>query len=185
MRRLVHLVILVALSFPLLAFERQPNADYHARRERLAAKLGKGVLVLFAGTESEGQNATHGFRQDEDFYYLTGCREPGAGLIVAAASDAHPSIEILFLPDHNRSQERWTGPKLGAESPDVKSLTGFDRVEVLDRMRDELVAILPSPTATVYTDLSDRGSTPSTIPIEWLRRANAFPNYASFVDAKT
>jgi Xaa-Pro aminopeptidase len=63
-------------------------------------------------------------------------------------------------------------------------VTGFDRVEVLDRMRDELVAILPSPAATVYTDLSDRGSTPSTAPIEWLRRANAFPNYASFVDAK-
>jgi Xaa-Pro aminopeptidase len=185
MRRLILLVTFVAFSFPLLAFERQPNADYHARRERLAAKLGKGVLVLFAGTESEGQNATHGFRQNEDFYYLTGWREPGAGLIVAAASDTHPYTEILFLPDHNRSQERWTGPKLGVDSPDVKNLTGFDRVEVLDRMREELVAVLPSPMATVYTDLSDHGSTPSTVPIEWLRRANAFPNYASFLDAKT
>ncbi len=185
MRRLVLSIVFVAVSFPILAFERQSNADYHARRERVAAKLGKGVLVLFAGTEGEGQNATHGFRQDEDFYYLTGWREPGAGLIVAAANDVHPYQEILFLPAHNRSQERWTGPKLGAENPEARSLTGFDRVEVLDRMRDELVAILPSPAATIYTDLSDRGSTASTIPIEWLRRANAFPNYASFLDAKT
>ncbi len=150
--------------------------DYHARRERLASKLGKGTLVLFASTEEEGQNATRGFRQNENFYYLTGWNEPGAALVVAAGT------EILFLPAHNVSQERWTGPKLGADSPDAAQLTGFAKVGVLDHLRDELVRILPSPMATVYTDLG--ASTPSAIPIEWLKRANAFPNYVSFRDAK-
>lgn len=150
--------------------------NYHARRERLASKLGKGTLVLFASTEEEGQNATRGFRQDENFYYLTGWNEPGAALVVAAGT------EILFLPAHNVSQERWTGPKLGADSPDAAGLTGFAKVGVLDHLRDELVRILPSPMATVYTDLG--ASTPSAVPMEWLKRANAFPNYVSFHDAK-
>ncbi|HKO56485.1 MAG TPA: Xaa-Pro aminopeptidase [Thermoanaerobaculia bacterium] len=179
MRRLLFVTFLLLVTLPGFAFERQANADYRARREHLASQLGNGVLVLFANTESEGQNATNGFRQDEDFYYLTGWREPGAALLIAPK----PYAEVLFLPAHNASQERWTGPKLGADSSDAQQVTGFTRVDVLDHLRDELVRILPSPQATVITDISEQGSTPSTTPIAWLRRANAFPNYTSFKDA--
>lgn len=179
MRRFLCATILFLAAVSASAFERQANADYRARREHLAAQLGSGVLVLFASTEAEGQNSTNGFRQDEDFYYLTGWREPGAALLIAPK----PYAEILFLPAHNPSQERWTGPKLGADSPDAKRLTGFDRVDVLDHLRDELVRVLPSPQATVITDISESGSTPSTTSIAWLRRANAFPNYVSFKDS--
>ena len=175
MKRLIVILTLLC-TLPVIA------QDYRARRERLAAKLGTGVLVLFAATEGEGQNATHGFRQDEDFFYLTGSMEPGAGVVVAAANDKRPYTEILFLPAQNVSQEKWTGPKLSATSPEARRVTGFDRVDTLDRMREELVRILPSPAATVFTDLTDQGTTSSTIPIEWLRRANAFPNYITFTD---
>ena len=184
MRRMLTFLLLLSLSVPLAAIERQSNADYRARRERLAAALETGVLVLFASTEEEGQNSDGVFRQNNDFFYLTGWNEPGAGLVLAAARGDRPYTEILFLPGQNAAQERWTGPKLTASSPDAKSRTGFDRVEPLDRMRDELVRIVPSPAATIYTDVSSRGATPSTIPIEWLRRANAFPNYVSYADAK-
>lgn len=176
MRRLLIVTLLLLSALPLLAFERQTNAEYHARREKLAGQLDKGVLAIFANTEAEGQNATNGFRQEDDFYYLTGWREPGAAVVVAAAEGDRPYTEILFLPAHNRSQERWTGPKLGAESPEAKAVTGFDRVEVLDKLRDELVRILPSPAATVYTQAS-------SVPIAWLRRANAFPNYTTMKDS--
>ena len=176
MKRLI--VILTLLSTLPLAAQ-----DYHGRRERLASKLGSGVLILFASTEEEGQNATHGFRQDNDFYYLSGWSEPGAALVIAPATDKRAYTEILFLPAQNVSQERWTGPKLTATSSEATRATGFDRVDVLDHMRDELVRILPSPAATVYTDLAEQGTTASTIPIEWLRRANAFPNYVTFTDS--
>src|SRR5688500_8452986 len=109
MKRLIIILTLLC-TLPVLA------QDYRGRRERLAAKLGTGVLVLFAATEAEGQNATHGFRQDEDFYYLTGSTEPGAGVVVAAANDKRPYTEILFLPAQNVSQEKWTGPKLSTAS---------------------------------------------------------------------
>ncbi|HSE49413.1 MAG TPA: Xaa-Pro peptidase family protein [Terriglobales bacterium] len=191
MRATRTLVIALLLLSPLAAaIERQPNADYRARRQKLADAAGTGVVVMFAATEAEGPNALYGFRQDDDFYYLTGWSEPGAALLIAPAAKAvgenkeRPYTEILFLPAHNATQEKWTGPKLGPENPRAKELTGFDDVKVLDQMRDELVRLLPAPRATVYSDLAAWDeSRPATIPLQWLRRANSFPNYISFEDA--
>jgi len=173
-RALVY--IFVTFALPLFAFERQPNADYHARRQHLAAKLNGGVFIAFAATEGEGPNNLHGFHQDEDFYYLTGWREPGAALLVAPGTADRPYMEELFLPAHNASQERWTGPKLGAESADAAKVTGVDHVEVLDKLRDELVRLLTAPAPTVYTP----ENLTTSVPIRWLRRANAFPTGARF-----
>jgi Xaa-Pro aminopeptidase len=189
MRKLFLFLLLASLS--AAAVDRQPNADYRARRVALSQKTNGGAVVLFAATEAEGQNATNGFRQDNYFFYLTGWDQPGAALLIApavAAKEDRPARqyeEILFLPAHNRSQERWTGPKLGPESPDARKITGFDKVELLDKMRDELVRILPQPRSLVYSDLPAYGETsPSAGPLQWLQRANAFPNYNSLQDAK-
>ena len=192
MRKLVPLLLLIAFSVAALAQTiRQPNADYRARRMALSEKTNGGAVLLFAGTEAEGQNATNGFRQDDYFYYLTGWAEPGAALLISPAvpakddKSARPYEEILFLPAHNVSQERWTGPKLGPENRDARQITGFDRVEVLDRLRDELVRVLPQPRSTVFSDLPAYGETsPSGGPLQWLQRANAFPNYNSLEDVK-
>jgi Xaa-Pro aminopeptidase len=163
------------------ATERQSNADYRARRVALAKQMEGGALVLFAPTEAEGPNDLYGFRQDDNFYYLTGWSEPGAALLI----NSNPYVEILFLAEHNVTQEKWTGPKLGPENPQAPQQTGFDKVESLDKMHDELVKLLPQPRATVYSDLGANGqTTASTGPLEWLRRGNSFPNYVSFKDAK-
>ncbi|MGH9581241.1 MAG: aminopeptidase P N-terminal domain-containing protein, partial [Terriglobales bacterium] len=146
-------VFLVFVSSLASALDRQPNADYRARRERLAASTKGGAVVLFASTEAEGPDALYGFRQDDNFFYLTGWSEPGAALLIApatvasAASPARPYIEVLFLPGRNPSQERWTGPKLGPEVAEAAEKTGFDRVEELDDLREELVRALPQPRA--------------------------------------
>jgi Xaa-Pro aminopeptidase len=106
-------------------------------------------------------------------------------LLIMAATADHPYREILFLPDHNPSQERWTGPKLGVDNPDAAKLTGFDHVEVLDHLRAELVRLLPAKRITIFTDVPayQEGSN-STAPLEWLNRANAFPVGISFQDVR-
>ncbi|HYX53226.1 MAG TPA: Xaa-Pro peptidase family protein [Candidatus Limnocylindrales bacterium] len=178
LRKITFLIVISALLAG--AMERQPNADYRARRVTLAKNLEGGAFILFAPTEPEGPNDLYGFRQEDNFYYLTGWSEPGAAVFV----NANPYAEILFLPEHNVTQEKWTGPKLGPESPEAAKITGFDHVESLSKMRDELAKILPQPRVAVYSDLGSNGqSTASTGPMEWLRRSNAFPNYVSFRDA--
>ena len=111
------------------ALERQPNSDYHARRQALATKAA-GVVVLFAPMENEGPNEIYGFRQDDNFFYLSGLSEPGSALLIASAAEAKGEAaarsytEILFLPSRNPIQEKWTGPKLGPENPEAAKITG-------------------------------------------------------------
>src|ERR1700746_1627966 len=83
MRKLSFLVSSLILLAGICgnATERQNNADYRARRVALAKQMEGGTLVLFAPTEAEGQNDLYGFRQDDNFYYLTGWAEPGAALL--------------------------------------------------------------------------------------------------------
>jgi Xaa-Pro aminopeptidase len=177
------LFVLAVFGVVASAAERQPNADYRARRVALAKAMSadSGALVLFAPTEAEGQNDLFGFRQEDNFYYLTGWTEPGAAILI----NSNPYAEILFLPEHNVTQEKWTGPKLGPESPDAPKVTGFEKVASLDKMHDELVKILPQSRVVVYSDLGSNGQTAaSTSPVEWLRRSNSFPNYVSFRDVR-
>jgi Xaa-Pro aminopeptidase len=168
------------------AFERQPNSDYRARREALARKLA-GVAVLFAATEDTIPRELS-FRQEDNFYYLTGLNEPGSALLIASAAEAKGDTpartytEILFLPPRNLTREKWTGPKLGAENPEAAKLTGFDHVEDMGQFAVEAVKYLTGARPTIYTDVPSWGdaSAPSG-PIEFLKRMNA---YISFQDVK-
>src|SRR5207253_2109259 len=116
-----------------------------------------------------------------NFFYLSGWPEPGAALLIAASPE-HPYTEILFLPDHNPSQEKWTGPKLGPENTDAAKITGFERVVALDNLRSELVRLLPAPKTTIYTDIpAGEKVSNSTSPLDWLKRGCEHPAYAPIV----
>ena len=177
MRKILLLGFLLLACCCAAALDRQPNGDYRARRVALSQKTDGGVVLLFASTEDEGHDE-YGFRQNDDFFYLTGWSEPGAALLIAPeakASDGNPArpfTEILFLPAHNRTEEHWTGPKLGPEDAEARQVTGFDRVESLDQMRETLVKLLPQPRVKVFMQLGE--SSPARLPFGWLKRANAF-----------
>jgi len=167
------------------ALDRQPNSDFRMRRQTLASKLSGGVALLFASNEAEGPNDLYGYRPDDNFFYLSGWSEPGAALLILAGTADHAYTELLFLPDHNPSQEKWTGPKLGSDNADAGKVTGFDHIEVLDHLRAELVRLLPAGRVSIYTDVPAGDETSnSTAPLEWLRRANAFPVGVSFQDVR-
>ena len=58
-------------------------------------------------------------------------------------------------------------------------------MEVLDNLRSELVRLLPAGRVSIYTDVpaGDEISN-STVPLQWLQRANAFPVGVSFQDVR-
>ena len=183
---LSSLVFLLA-SEPSAALERQANADYHARREALARKAG-GVIVLFAPLESDGPNDLYGFRQDDNFYYLSGFSQPGAALLIAPGAEAKPDsparsyTEILFLPPRNLLQEKWTGPKLGPENPEAPAITGFDHVEDMGKLPDDVVRLVTGVRPLIYTDVPSPDETSASAePLAFLRRVNPF---LSFADVK-
>jgi Xaa-Pro aminopeptidase len=196
MRRLqfsCFLTILLAALFLLttpqssLALDRQPNADYHARREALAKRAG-GMVILFAPMESEGPNDLYGFRQEDNFFYLSGLSEPGAALLIAPSVEAKADAparsysEILFLPSRNLAQEKWTGPKLGPENPEAPKITGFDHVEDMARLPEEVMKLSSGARPVIYTDVASRDQiSASSEPLAFLKNVNSF---LSFQDVK-
>jgi Xaa-Pro aminopeptidase len=190
MRRLLLVVLLIVQAG--WALDRQPNADYRARRMALAAKTpNAGFVVLFSPPESEGPNDVFTYRQENNFFYLSGWPEPGAALLIAPAVEAKDSsparayTEILFLPTRNPVQEKWTGPKLGAENPDAPRVTGFDQVKSLEDMRGVIYGLLSEHRAAIYTDVPTAGeASNSEGSFKWLERANAFPLGGRFQDVR-
>ena len=176
---LVLFLLIVAAVF-VHALDRQPNETYRTRRMELAEKAKGGVVILFA--KASDADLLYGFQHDLDFYYLTGWNEPGAALLIAGAqpasdnAPARPYTEIFFLPNHNRIQERWTGPKLGPEDPKAPAITGFDKVMSLDKLADAVTEVTGGrPTRILSTPPDPRSQEPNaaTVPLDWLRRNNA------------
>jgi Xaa-Pro aminopeptidase len=189
MRRLLLVVLLIAQT--AWALDRQPNADYRARRVALAGKAQGSLVILFSPPESEGPNDVFTYRQENNFFYLSGWAEPGAALLIAPAieaKDATPArtyTEILFLPARNPVQEKWTGPKLGAENPDAARLAGFDQVKALEDMRGVIYGLLSEHRGAVYTDVPAAGEiSNSETSLQWLERANAFPRGGHYQDVR-
>src|SRR6185369_3030201 len=80
-RLVAPVLVFVAFAFPASqALENQPASDYHARRVALGNALHGGVAILFAAEEPVLDFDP--YRQNSDFYYLTGWNEPGAALLI-------------------------------------------------------------------------------------------------------
>jgi Xaa-Pro aminopeptidase len=85
------------------------------RRAALLERIGNGVAVLRSADEKsiEGDYPQDSdFRQDSDFFYLTGLETPDSWLVLVASTTA-PDQVVLFIPARDSMEERWTGPKMG------------------------------------------------------------------------
>ena len=154
------LISLSSFSSPTLAQERrdrEPNSVYAARRAKLAAQVDSPILLWgLTGREESSQNYI--FEQEDNFYYLTGHNEEGAGLIIlpaqktAANGASDIPQEILFLPPKNPAKEKWNGLRISPTDPGIQALTGFNSVLPYPEMRATLEK-LSKTYPTIYTIL--------------------------------
>src|SRR5580704_12333985 len=137
MRCRLFLAVLLIASQAAYALDTVPVTEYRQRRVRLAAKLHGGSAVIFAAHEPPLEYQD--YRQDEDFFYLTGSNEPGGALLLigdgpatttrlGTVVPAHSYREILFLPLRDPIREKYTGAKTDAASPNARELLGVDEV---------------------------------------------------------
>jgi len=141
------------------AWEREPLSTFHERRARLIRDTGgDGVIVLYGYGEADMEASVTPFRQNEEFYYLTGWNEPDAIMLLEPkphASGATPELaeEILYIPPHNRGEEKWTGPKLAPEDADASARTGFSTVHNVSQFASDLQEALKG-FSKIYTELT-------------------------------
>ena len=110
-----------AASAQPLFTDSLPKEEFAERRARLMEKIGDGVAII-QGTAETGTALK--FRQNNQFYYLTGVEVPRAILLV----DGKTKRSALFIPPRNEARERSEGPVL-TPGPEAVQLTGIDTVE--------------------------------------------------------
>ncbi len=108
---------------------------FSSRRQRAAEAIGSdAVLVLFSAPQrARNRDVLYDYRQDSDFFYLTGVDEPEAALVVEGGKRGRST---LFVAAKNPERETWDGSRLGVEGAFE---LGFHEC----RSVDALAAVLP------------------------------------------
>jgi Xaa-Pro aminopeptidase len=93
-----------------------PRSEYARRRRQLMSMLEPGsiAIVTAASLAVRSRDTEHHFRQDSDFYYLTGFPEPEA-VAVFVPGRQHGEF-MLFCHEKDPVQELWNGERVGAEA---------------------------------------------------------------------
>jgi Xaa-Pro aminopeptidase len=161
--------------------EREPNSVYAVRRAKLAEQVnGPVVLWGFSGREESSQSYI--FAQEDNFYYLTGHNEEGAGLIILPALRGNQGAvpanpwdgpqEMLFLPTKDPAREKWNGLRMSPSDPGIEARTGFSAVKPFPEMRAtiEKLAKLYSNFFTILPYEKENGGYPhEKAVVDWLQ----------------
>jgi Xaa-Pro aminopeptidase len=93
---------------------RRPAAVVAHRRERFLHRLGTAAAVIPAAPlRTHHADVEHSFRQDSDFWYLTGFDEPDAVALFLPHRPENPFV--LFVAPREPSAEVWNGFRWGCE----------------------------------------------------------------------
>ena len=87
---------------------------FKQRRARFMAEIGAAAAILpSAPVAVRSNDVEYVYRQDNDFYYLTGFAEPES---VALFAPGHKDGEfVMFVRPRDRERETWTGRRAGVE----------------------------------------------------------------------
>ena len=118
---------------------------FQARRAKFLQAIGEGGTAILpsAPVAMRSGDVEFIYRQDNDFYYLTGFEEPES---IALFSPGHPEGEfVMFVRPRDKERETWTGKRAGVEGAMVEY--GAAKAWV----PEELEKVLPR-----YLEKSDR-----------------------------
>lgn len=111
------------------------QTEFQQRRQTLMDKIGSGTAIFRSAPMAVMHNdVEYNFRQDSDFYYLTGFDEPQAVVVLAPHHEEHKFI--LFVQPKDPEKETWTGLRTGVEA--AKELHGADIVYPINELDEHL-----------------------------------------------
>ncbi|HEX8354400.1 MAG TPA: Xaa-Pro aminopeptidase [Pyrinomonadaceae bacterium] len=106
----------------------------------------ESVAIIPAAREvTRSHDTEYRFRQDSDFYYLTGFREPDAIAVVAPGREKPLT---LFVRPRDREKEIWNGRRAGVEG--AKSSYGADEAFAVEEFDAKLVELLDGARSLYY-----------------------------------
>ncbi|MDN5865203.1 MAG: aminopeptidase P N-terminal domain-containing protein [Gammaproteobacteria bacterium] len=123
--------------------------EFDQRRRALMRMMGKGTIAIVpsSGIKLRNRDVAYPFRQDSDFWYLTGFDEPDAVAVLIPGRKA--GEYVLFCRDRDPAREAWDGYRAGPEGA-VEDY-GADDAFPIEAMDDILPGLIESSDSVFYS----------------------------------
>ena len=152
---------------------------YADRRSKLGAMLPNNSAVVIAGAEVQYRNAdsSHAFRQDSNFWYLTGFNEPESTLVLLI-NESKDVQSIVFVPKKDALKEIWDGYRAGPNGAvkDHGFDLAFDNTEIDERLPDLLAGY-----NQVFYPVGKSQKLDADV-IDWIKTARSKDRHSSPID---
>jgi Xaa-Pro aminopeptidase len=152
---------------------------YTERRNKLGSMLPKNSAVVIAGASTQYRNAdsSHAFRQDSNFWYLSGFNEAESTLVLLINKE-NDVESIVFVPEKNELKEIWDGYRAGPEGA-IKDY-GFDRAFNNTEINERLPDLLAGHNQVFYP--VGKSKTLDADIISWIKSAKSKDRHSSSID---
>jgi len=150
---------------------------YKARRAEVAKRMEDNSILILSSSKlvSRNNDTTFPFRQDSNFFYLTGFQEPDSVLLVH--SDGR---SILFCREKNPDLEKWDGFMWGPAA--AQENFGFDEahdINLIDEILPNLIRGHKTLNALIGKNLNFDAKITN-----WINSANSMERHQGNIDLK-
>ncbi len=125
------------------------RSEFERRRRQLMRMVGKGGIAILpaAPVRMRSRDVEYRYRQDSDFYYLTGFAEPES---VAVLVPGRPQGEyLLFCRERHAERELWDGRRAGQDGAIADF--GADDAFPIDDIDDIIPGLIEGCDRVYYT----------------------------------
>ena len=125
------------------------SKEFARRRKQLMRMVGHGGIVILpaAPVRTRSRDTEYIYRQDSDFYYLTGFAEPDAVAVLVPGRDSGEFV--VFCRERDRQREIWDGLREGPDG--VVDNYGADDAFPIDDIDDILPGLMEPCSRVFYT----------------------------------
>lgn len=157
---LLHRLLTTFVFFCFTSSFAQSPQEWQRHRSEFMRHLSAKSIAVFKASKETTRNGDveHEYRQDSDFYYLTGLTEKEAMVILiprglSLPGLARPAKEILFVMQRNALSEMWDGIRLGVEG--AQAQLGFSAVLTNDQF-DKIFKAALAGSDTLYMKIGEQ-----------------------------
>jgi len=126
-----------------------PRDEFARRRQHLMKLMGKDSIAVISAAPVRLRNndVEYAYRQDSDFYHLTGFGEPESVAVLIPGREQ--AQYLLFVRDRDPTRESWDGRRAGPAGA-VRTFGADDAFPIAD-MDEILPGLLENRTKVYYT----------------------------------
>ena len=125
---------------------------HEGKRKEFMRQIKKGIAIFPSALPAlRTHDVEYQYRQDSNFYYLTGFEEPGSICVLAPDHPEHRYV--LFVNPRDPEQEVWTGKRMGVEG--AKAVFGADEAYPITEFDQKIHEYLKDANQIYYSFGSD------------------------------